>query len=400
MGEGKLHINIEAVVFTLSDNSDNSAFSESSAISECSDNSEFNQHHPTGPCRLSIDEQNNLYIKLAHDPENLFYVEPERSFIYRTDELEILWRQNEENYKLKFTDRSLFNELTKQLKVYQKSRNQNEEQAMDSYVLKAVADELTHSWSNGAIHTPETSPRSSRSQDSSQPGTPKRDSSPKRENSEIRTPNSEKRERRILTSNYSTPNASRRNTPVTTLFEQEEYPPGEEKPPYYTAIKTLQKICDLKSPRDKLGCILQTFKDTIQCVSDYWEPRDREPVVGADDLVPIFAYVILRAQIPKLFSEMNFIWEFANDHEMNGKFGYGFATFQIGVEAVARLDDSIFNEKGGTQDTQSSCPTATADTTNTTTQHLDDILEKRDLLINRRASLLPPKEKDEEEDDF
>jgi hypothetical protein len=27
---------------------------------------------------------------------------------------------------------------------------------------------------------------------------------------------------------------------------------------------------------------------------------------------------------------MSFIWEFATDAEMKGKFGYGFATFQIG----------------------------------------------------------------------
>jgi len=329
-------------------------------------------------------------------------VEPEGTFTYRTDDLEIFWRQNEENYKLKFADKSSFTELTKQLKVYQKNRNQHEEQAMDSYVLKAVADELNSWRENGTTRSTETSPRSSVSQDGS------RDASPKKEISQVGTSTSEKKERRFLTN--SPPNLSRRNTPIaTTLFEQEEFPPGEEKPPYYSAIKTLQKICDLKSPRDKLGCILQTFKDTIQCVSDFWEPKEREPVVGADDLVPIFAYVILRAQIPKLFSEMNFIWEFANDHEMNGKFGYGFATFQIGVEAVARLDDSIFNEKGGSPDTQSSS-TTTSDTTNATTknttittQHLDDILEKRDLLLNRRTSRLPPKkeeEKDEEEDDF
>jgi len=161
----------------------------------------------------------------------------------------------------------------------------------------------------------------------------------------------------------------------TPLIEKEET--LEEKPPYYRAIKTLQKISELKSPRDKLGCILQTFKETIQCVSDFWDPLDKEPVVGADDLVPIFAYVILKSQIPKLFSEMNFIWEFANDYEMNGKYGYGFATFQIGVEAVARLDDTIYNEKGDKS---------------------ADILEKREILIHRRTSRLTTKE--EFDDDF
>ena len=41
---------------------------------------------------------------------------------------------------------------------------------------------------------------------------------------------------------------------------------------------------------------------------------------------------------------MNFIWEFATDAEMKGKYGYGYATFQIGVEVVASLSDVIVAE--------------------------------------------------------
>lgn len=107
--------------------------------------------------------------------------------------------------------------------------------------------------------------------------------------------------------------------------------------PYRRPIQTLRKIQLLKSPRDKLACILQTFMDIIQCVTDFWDQYNREPVVSADDLVPIFSFVILKAKVPKLYSEMSFLWEFATDTEMKGKFGYGFATFQIGVEVVAKL---------------------------------------------------------------
>lgn len=60
--------------------------------------------------------------------------------------------------------------------------------------------------------------------------------------------------------------------------------------------------------------------DVIQCVTDFWDAYDRDPVVSADDLVPIFSYVILKAHVPKLYSEMNFIWEFATDSEMKGVF--------------------------------------------------------------------------------
>jgi len=278
--------------------------------------------------------------------------------------LSISWKQDECDFKLQFADLPIYTEVTKQIKVHQ-THQTNHQKSMDPSVLKAVADEL-HSWD---------------SEDNNQQGT-QRDVSPQKENNE-------KRERRIQLS------PSRMNTPLSSPLLEREEESLEEKPPYYRAIITLQQIIELKSPRDKLGCILQTFKDTIQCVSDYWDPLDREPVVGADDLVPIFAYVILKAQIPKLFSEMNFIWEFANDMEMNGKYGYGFATFQIGVEAVARLDDSIYNEKDAkTTDVQTTSPT-----TNNNTERLDGIIEKRQILVNRRASQISHV-KDEFDDDF
>jgi len=183
---------------------------------------------------------------------------------------------------------------------------------------------------------------------------------------------------------------------ITLTFEQRQ--------PYHRAIKTLRKISHLKSPREKLGCILQTFKDIIQSFGDFWEHYDREAVIGADDLVPIFAYVILKARIPKVFSEMNFIWEFASDSELSGKYGYGFATFQIGVEIIARFDDTIWkalevpdtvtssphlsnSPGGGSSSVVSTSPSHTPGlpTGNPLEEHLGDILEKRDLLVSQRG---------------
>jgi len=84
--------------------------------------------------------------------------------------------------------------------------------------------------------------------------------------------------------------------------------------------------------------------DIIQCVTDFWDKFKKEPVVSADDLVPIFSYVVLKAKVPKLYSEMSFIWEFATDSELNGRYGYGFATFQIGVDIISNLNNKLTEE--------------------------------------------------------
>ena len=124
-------------------------------------------------------------------------------------------------------------------------------------------------------------------------------------------------------------------------------------------LQTLRKITYLKSPRDKLGCIVHTFMDVIQCVSDFWDAHERDPVVSADDLVPIFSYVILKANVPRLYSEMNFIWEFASDSEMKGKYGYSFATFQIGVEVISRLSQEEERKKQETLKKHEELPAVT-----------------------------------------
>jgi len=145
--------------------------------------------------------------------------------------------------------------------------------------------------------------------------------------------------------------------------------------PYRRAIQSLKKLSHLKSPRDKLGCILITFMDIIQCVTDFWEVHGREPIVGADDLVPIFSYVILKARVPKLFSEMSYIWEFATDTEMKGKYGYGFATFQIGVQVIARLSLDQLEATKKLEDSKIDSKTPV------------DPSKPEDLKLGRRASL-------------
>lgn len=107
--------------------------------------------------------------------------------------------------------------------------------------------------------------------------------------------------------------------------------------PYDAAIKVLKSLPLLRSPRDKLGCILKTSTEITACVEVFWSHNSEftAPILSADDFVPILEYVILSAAVPKIYSEMNYIYNFATDEEMKGKCGYAFATFQLCVEYLA-----------------------------------------------------------------
>jgi len=354
---------------------------------------------------LMNDEDENLFIKLANEFK-LFYIVPSNMFSYHRDTFSISWQQKELHYKMKFEEPFIYEDVVKKLIFLQKNMREatgKTDELMDNYILKALSeDEQVDDFSDDShsnYHRKKLldSNSSATMSSSSQPESPLSSGSFKIVEKGLIPPF-------YLPADGSdaTPSSSPSSKP-SSFNDDDLSLTFEQTQPYHSAIKTLRKISLLKSPRDKLGCILQTFKDIIQCVGDFWESYDREAVVGADDLVPIFAYVILKARIPKIFSEMNFIWEFATDSEMNGKYGYGFATFQIGVEIITGLDDSIWNtlEKETAKERRMSKHNIALPKkieTNPPEDHYlsGGILEKRDMLVSQRVRA-NPSDNDEEE---
>ena len=58
---------------------------------------------------------------------------------------------------------------------------------------------------------------------------------------------------------------------------------------------------------------------------------DNAATMAADDLIPVMSYVLARARMPQLLSEVRFVEAFALGEEglLLGRLGYGLATFQV-----------------------------------------------------------------------
>lgn len=81
------------------------------------------------------------------------------------------------------------------------------------------------------------------------------------------------------------------------------YNPDED--PYAAPIKTMRRLNGYRSPREKVECALKALNQTVQAITSFWKQNKKDIIVGADDLVPIFAYVVLRASVPAIYFEMN-----------------------------------------------------------------------------------------------
>jgi hypothetical protein len=105
---------------------------------------------------------------------------------------------------------------------------------------------------------------------------------------------------------------------------------------YSRAIEHLRKLPQQTHTLGKLQILVETGQMIQECVKDYYEGQDAP--VGADDLVPIFIYLIIRANVPDLYCEYKMIEDFTHESVTMGNIGYSLATLQASTEHVSSLN--------------------------------------------------------------
>jgi hypothetical protein len=109
---------------------------------------------------------------------------------------------------------------------------------------------------------------------------------------------------------------------------------------YSKAISELQAISTQVTPLDKLLCLTRCCNAICQAVDDARREvsEERPEAVGSEDLLMLMAYVLVRASVPDLASQMMFISKFVPDELIRGEAGYVLATTQTAMDyALGKL---------------------------------------------------------------
>ena len=93
--------------------------------------------------------------------------------------------------------------------------------------------------------------------------------------------------------------------------------------PFARAVTRLGQLSSAPSPSAMLGTLVSTCRD----VSDELVRAGSRPP-SADELIPLVAYVLLRARVSNLPAELAMLQALAKEDEMLGEQGYCLATFQ------------------------------------------------------------------------
>ncbi|XP_047236792.1 rab5 GDP/GTP exchange factor-like [Girardinichthys multiradiatus] len=138
-------------------------------------------------------------------------------------------------------------------------------------------------------------------------------------------------QRRIRSLNWVTPQMlgvpfPDENTPVT----------GD---PFMPAITAIIEMDAKRAPQDKLACVSKCSQHIFEALST----SNNEPA-NADDFLTSLVYVVLKANPPRLHSNMQYMIRFGLPHSlMAGESGYYFTNLSCAVAFIEKLDGSALN---------------------------------------------------------
>ncbi|KAG2379454.1 hypothetical protein C9374_006571 [Naegleria lovaniensis] len=120
-----------------------------------------------------------------------------------------------------------------------------------------------------------------------------------------------------------------------------------EKIPYEKSIALFKESDHTLSVNKKIEKICQSIGQVSQDVNDYHAKHGtlKEPiVVGADDLLPIFIYVVAKANVQDLYAKFQMISELIPEYTIKGEFGYALATLETAMNCLMSFGNGEMQE--------------------------------------------------------
>ena len=147
---------------------------------------------------------------------------------------------------------------------------------------------------------------------------------------------------------------SQQPLPATPSHQFPQHPPRHGFEP---VIAELHNLATLSSPLIKLECLVNICKVVCHCVDDIKRANAASSEsraassssssasmitpgsLGADDLLPILSFAILRSKMPQLASESRAMSEFIHESYQMGEEGYCLISMQTAIGYLMRLDE-------------------------------------------------------------
>ena len=113
--------------------------------------------------------------------------------------------------------------------------------------------------------------------------------------------------------------------------------------PYLTVIETVNMVSQHYTPEDKFRTVCATKSQLVKAIDNYWAVKDpdkssAELAISADELLPLYVYIMSKSNTSKILCEIFFIEQFLDNHSLLfSEDSYFFATVSSAVSYILSL---------------------------------------------------------------
>jgi len=115
---------------------------------------------------------------------------------------------------------------------------------------------------------------------------------------------------------------------------------------YYDAIQEFQKLPQCLSVTDKVNCLILTRHYIHYSILKFWKAKGEklteDLMLDADQLVLIWSFLIINSNLSSLYSEIDYINDWIDQHLVNGESGFCLVTLQTAVGYLEKIDATRF----------------------------------------------------------
>ncbi|KAM4612484.1 VPS9 domain-containing protein 1 [Discoglossus pictus] len=126
------------------------------------------------------------------------------------------------------------------------------------------------------------------------------------------------------------------NAPPSVVGVPHKLYPKKVEEPYKAAVEELRLLPQHLTPQKKLDCIVRSLRVICECAEEYCD-KPGTSAIGADDLLPILAFVVLRSRLSELLSECAALEEFIHEGYLIGEEGYCLTSLQSALSYLETL---------------------------------------------------------------
>jgi hypothetical protein len=104
---------------------------------------------------------------------------------------------------------------------------------------------------------------------------------------------------------------------------------------YSKAIDQLSSISTPNNINDRIQSLILTNQSIVQCVNEF---HQKSMVIGADDLIPIFIFILIHSNLKCIYSNLKILEDYIHPVMEISQGGYSIANLQLSVDYIYSMD--------------------------------------------------------------